>query len=616
MSTSGSQQDICLQEAVSKVGDAIDSGTKRRPYIPLDTKRKQIRLLELLPGRRNDDIRGNLRVVSLNKLPSYEALSYTWGEPVEAKESVERKSLCINGCQRIGITKNLFTALRRLRYHIAGRTIWIDAICIDQSDSTEREKQVSIMGEIYKKASSVLVWLGEYPNASSTDQWRMRRPHWKRKGTSLVVKSRGHKFAEALNQALCDAEPKWYERAWIIQEFVLSNEIVLCFGPVSTAYDQTHIRDLLMIYPTPVPGLLAFYERTADMMRLKHGMADTVQSISDAALLACMSSCRDPKDKVYSLLSLIDTAEASMIPPNYRGQTIAQTFARATYAAVVAQKSLAILELVCFEDNPTAGLATWVVDFVREQDPSRPFIQRKIPQDVPWYETCSQRTVPAQLTPDLKSLIVSGTQFDHASERFILSTTQANSSGVDLAVDLVSLLRKVCRTFNHKAKSHGRSQIQDDVIESSLLLTYGAGTQIYTVIEVAFTIWDEVATLSTGRRSKDHQPFWQCDRQERHRRELEFNIVTSGVADFLDYVAFVSGRIMMFATSEGYMGIAPATLTHEDILVLVPESKLPVILRRTGDSWCFRGFAYVHGIYDMEMSYLCGDHREEGYILI
>jgi hypothetical protein len=41
--------------------------------------------------------------------------------------------------------------------------MWVDSICIDQDSLIERNHQVRLMGEIYEKATTVLVWLGE-PN--------------------------------------------------------------------------------------------------------------------------------------------------------------------------------------------------------------------------------------------------------------------------------------------------------------------------------------------------------------------------------------------------------------------------------------------------------------------
>ena len=42
------------------------------------------------------------------------------------------------------------------------RVLWIDSICIDQTPEAvkERNVQVALMGDIYKSAARVVVWLG------------------------------------------------------------------------------------------------------------------------------------------------------------------------------------------------------------------------------------------------------------------------------------------------------------------------------------------------------------------------------------------------------------------------------------------------------------------------
>ncbi|KAH8883497.1 heterokaryon incompatibility, partial [Thozetella sp. PMI_491] len=84
----------------------------------------------------------------------YEALSYVWGPP-NFSESISCHGVA---CK---VTPNLLAALRRLRYTNKDRTLWVDAICIRQSDIDERIQQVSRMGDIYSQASRVLVWLGD-----------------------------------------------------------------------------------------------------------------------------------------------------------------------------------------------------------------------------------------------------------------------------------------------------------------------------------------------------------------------------------------------------------------------------------------------------------------------
>ena len=65
------------------------------------------------------------------------------------------------------ITLNLGSALRHLRNEKRPRSLWIDAICINQKDLEERGSHVSVMAGIYRCAELVLIWLGEQKNHSS-----------------------------------------------------------------------------------------------------------------------------------------------------------------------------------------------------------------------------------------------------------------------------------------------------------------------------------------------------------------------------------------------------------------------------------------------------------------
>lgn len=68
-------------------------------------------------------------------------------------------------------TRNLYLALRRLRGQIktnegnaGSRTLWVDAVCINQKDAIEKRRQVQLMGDIYSQATRGLLWLGEEPD--------------------------------------------------------------------------------------------------------------------------------------------------------------------------------------------------------------------------------------------------------------------------------------------------------------------------------------------------------------------------------------------------------------------------------------------------------------------
>jgi hypothetical protein len=128
---------------------------QRYEYAPLLHDEKTIRLLVLLPGGPGDVIYINiLKVNHIDDGPTYSALSYTWGDP-----SPVHLIRCNDAL--LGIAENLFVALNTLRSQDEAITLWVDAICINQTDPDERKHQVRLMGAIYSEALKVLVWTGK-----------------------------------------------------------------------------------------------------------------------------------------------------------------------------------------------------------------------------------------------------------------------------------------------------------------------------------------------------------------------------------------------------------------------------------------------------------------------
>jgi hypothetical protein len=98
------------------------------------------------------------RIENETTLP--EESKFRWSWTIRKKEP-GRLILC-NGKQlRVGI--NLYNALREIPAS-AGQLWWVDAICIDQTNITERGQQVNMMAQIYGNAEEVIVWLGKSPN--------------------------------------------------------------------------------------------------------------------------------------------------------------------------------------------------------------------------------------------------------------------------------------------------------------------------------------------------------------------------------------------------------------------------------------------------------------------
>lgn len=132
--------------------------TTQNVYRPLDRSIREIRVLDVLPsnGQRSEGVRCQIRHVSLDSEPGplYETISYCWGDPNPCE------TILLDG-HDFKVPKNTFLALRHSSYTDRLRTVWIDAVCINQNDLQERSQQVNMMGAIYSQTATGLIYLGE-----------------------------------------------------------------------------------------------------------------------------------------------------------------------------------------------------------------------------------------------------------------------------------------------------------------------------------------------------------------------------------------------------------------------------------------------------------------------
>jgi hypothetical protein len=157
--------------------------------------------------------------------PQYEALSYVWGP-------TEMKSISLNG-QSCDVRENLFDALVNLRSENQQRTLWVDAICINQDDMKERNHQVSRMESIYSQAEKV-AWLG------LSDEFTVEALGFLQSFDPEIESLTGFIFKNELadTEEGCrilegvrsiSLRPYW-TRLWIIQELQLASEAYVQCG--------------------------------------------------------------------------------------------------------------------------------------------------------------------------------------------------------------------------------------------------------------------------------------------------------------------------------------------------------------------------------------------------
>ncbi len=179
-------------------------------YEPLPSPHA-IRLLQLRPSSNDGELHCSLKAFDQGTAPPYHCLSYTWRYPLtsfselpqssssllrpsilrkvaatapnpfirEGKSQLEDQGILSDGrhlpisCdgKTMLVTANLYDALRTLRSVDStvpssqpalqnDKYFWIDAMCVDQANITERNTQVAMMGHTFREAQSVLIWLG------------------------------------------------------------------------------------------------------------------------------------------------------------------------------------------------------------------------------------------------------------------------------------------------------------------------------------------------------------------------------------------------------------------------------------------------------------------------
>jgi hypothetical protein len=176
---------------------------------------QHIRLLRYAPGSKGSEIRLQIQIFDRRAKPRYAALSYVWGD------TNPRQTISLDGC-RFDTGPNLYNALRSMRNGLP-EWFWIDAICINQNNTTERNEQVREMTETYAKATFVASWIG------LCDE--LIRPVFsldvRTQNMSNLAPPQQQKLSTALRR-LCQLE--YWTRIWIQQELLLNPNIVLFCG--------------------------------------------------------------------------------------------------------------------------------------------------------------------------------------------------------------------------------------------------------------------------------------------------------------------------------------------------------------------------------------------------
>jgi hypothetical protein len=332
-------------------------------YVPLHKAEKEIRLLEIQPGGLDDPIQckmfrsplfrsprpysasevdgSRLKVgvtrpeIPLNRgrihfLPDrftqlvrkqfvWRALSYTWGN------SAEPEKIVVNG-HKISVRCNLFESLKWLRYHGYHEPIWIDALCIDQTNLSEKEAQVQLMGKIYNLAREILIYIPTHPEnkiAPEIIEQEIETSDIFKDQTTLEegVKqwfrdiSQSYVLDMLATMVRYDSPNCYWMRMWTVQECALAYNITVTSGALRLSWHRVmdfitvlglllnealrnnNNEDAARLHP-----LICFGARQRGDFRgerKKDTLLHTLVKLQD-------EHCGDPRDKIYGAVGLLE----------------------------------------------------------------------------------------------------------------------------------------------------------------------------------------------------------------------------------------------------------------------------------------------------------------------
>ncbi|KAK1242546.1 hypothetical protein MKX08_005358 [Trichoderma sp. CBMAI-0020] len=504
----------------------------------------------------------------------FEALSYQWGSPNNPGTAFVKPSTGNASVATFSIGRNLESALRHLRYHSEPRTLWIDAICINQNDNAEKAAQVIRMADIYSLAARVVVWLGPAEDDSdlaistlaylgaqvetTLDAYRLtspgaEEPMWYDIDCRLPYNDAQWKAIE------CLVLRAWFTRVWTAQEIHLANRLAIIQVGNATLLWSLFRRATECLKDKPNHGeeRLSLSKVTSSTLNGKG------RPLSDLFRRFAHRDCSNGHDKVYGLMAMMPPAFVAATSPDY-AQPVSRTYADAFIA-------------------DTKLLERWEIFGCDVVDRTSDF------DNVPSW------------VPDLKS------SKRHAYYSGLLQFAAGNSrldyQFLDSSKFRVRGLR--CATVKRVglyALLHPRAilfAIRLWEPENLYTGTYVTGEPLIDAFAKTL-LQNDLRERNPTDKGWPTLAEWRayCKRHIFSESAEPLEILNS--SHYLDdMVSGRCGRRVYMETVEGYIGLGPRDCMPGDTICVIPGCNSPVVLRQTRDgNFRLVGSSFVYGLND------------------
>jgi hypothetical protein len=622
-------------------------------YEPLDSERKEIRLIEILsPGTKTLPSECRLSTISLLESPSFAALSYVWGD------SSVTENIILDG-YTVPVTKNLAAALKHVKHHWQQQyparepssfRIWVDAICINQKDIPERNWQVRLMQFIYSQAEIVLAWLGagdmemslalrtfniiaqEVKTMDEDDislQWMEQYP-------SLCAEDRDSTRDGIGNKAWTGMWnffllPYWY-RMWVYQELALAKNLLLMYGFESLQFEDLEtVCEWSMRIQEQGPRRLYQLSRPQTMSDaawsgvtgpyihwfIIHTVSVGKQKDPNPGprwglLFLCRDlRATDPKDQIYGLLGILEEGLEAKIIPDYK-KTVGEVYCDTIGLWIQEKQNLQFLSLAGIgRFHYDLELPSWVPNFPKvSETPGSSYIMLGH-ADRGVFESDIDKIIVAQST--LQAIGVEVDQITRVEEapkfdtwrdgrmlQYCIDFVSRNSVYVTGVPPLQAIFRVLMQFEDSEEDQHHQCLLALGFLRYIIHFSKFDGDVQARYSLLGLSIGDKFPE------SFEEKVFPGCDYLKSGFPNLstvsvnEEGSLSNATTHVLRAAIHYRHMFCFIETPGGYLGLAPHGAKIGDIVCVLKACNIPVILRKVNEHYVHIGTCYMLGLMEGE----------------
>ncbi|KAH8896543.1 hypothetical protein GQ53DRAFT_613319, partial [Thozetella sp. PMI_491] len=249
-----------------------------------------------------------LETFSEDTCPEYEAISYTWGG--EQDNYIRSQPIYVGPYWDVLFqTQNCVDMLRFVRPWRGIRTIWVDALCINQMNTQERSQQVAKMDLIFQNCSKVVMYAGPDLAPLTPRVFPRRRPLHDLGREQQLVATETPSLTAGLGSLL---RRRYFSRVWVVQELLRSRLVVIHVDGIeywADSRDSTELSRGIEWDKTAAP----WFQHVASGHSFGFG------SILEGLELTANSRAQDPRDKLFAVAGLLwyRGRERKTLQPDY-----------------------------------------------------------------------------------------------------------------------------------------------------------------------------------------------------------------------------------------------------------------------------------------------------------